>query len=180
VIQRRPQHAGLNSAHLIAQALRESQADKERFHRTAMLRLQQRQMSVQANLDRAYDDRLAGTISAELWSRKAGEWELELAEVRREMARQDSASHDYTVTDRRGSIGVFGGEQQAPVSKTPRTDRYLALSASAHTTCSVRTNRVCAANAGVAMVASFIRFLARISKSRPARIVKISPASLAT
>jgi len=57
---------------------------------------------------------------------------------------------------------------------------YLALSASAHTTCSVRTNRVCAANAGVAMVASFIRFLARISKSRPARIVKISPASLAT
>ena len=46
--------------------------------------------------------------------------------------------------------------------------------------CSVRTNRVFAAKAGVAMVVSFIRLLPRISKSRPARIVKISPDSLAT
>ena len=58
--------------------------------------------------------------------------------------------------------------------------RYLVLPASAHTACSVRTNRVFAAKAGVAMVVSFIKLSARISKSRPARIVKISPASLVT
>ena len=58
----------------------------------------QRQVAVQAKLDRAYEDRLSGTISTEMWSRKATEWEQELADVRREMARHDGASHDYVVT----------------------------------------------------------------------------------
>jgi hypothetical protein len=55
----------------IAEALRESQDDKERFHRTSVLRLQQQYLAVQAKLDRAYEDRLAGRISDELWQRKS-------------------------------------------------------------------------------------------------------------
>jgi len=82
----------------IAEALRESQADKERFHRTAVMRLQQRYLSVQAKLDRAYEDRLAGKISDELWLRKSGEWEEELELTRRETAKHERASHDYAVT----------------------------------------------------------------------------------
>ena len=82
----------------IAEALRESQADKERFHRTAVMRLQQRYLSVQAKLDRAYEDRLAGKISDELWLRKSGEWEEELELTRRETAKHEQASHDYAVT----------------------------------------------------------------------------------
>ena len=45
------------------------QHDKERLHRTAIMKSQQRHLSIQAKLDRAYDDRLAGKISEELWMR---------------------------------------------------------------------------------------------------------------
>jgi hypothetical protein len=47
----------------IADALRASQGDKERFHRTAIGQLQQRYLAVQSKLDRAYDDRLAGQVT---------------------------------------------------------------------------------------------------------------------
>ena len=82
----------------IAEALRESQGDKERFHRSAVMHLQQQYLAVQAKLDRAYDDRLADRITDELWQRKSGEWEAELASVRRETARHEKASHDYGAT----------------------------------------------------------------------------------
>jgi site-specific DNA recombinase len=86
------------TADWIAGALRESQADKEKSHRTAVMRLQQQYLSVQAKLDRAYEDRLAGRISDELWSRKSAEWEAELESTRRETAKHERASHDYGVT----------------------------------------------------------------------------------
>ena len=44
------------------------------------------ELSLQAKLDRAYDDRLAARITDELWVKKPGEWEAELASVRREKA----------------------------------------------------------------------------------------------
>jgi hypothetical protein len=40
--------------------LRESHADKEKFVRTSMLRLQQQQMALRAKLDRVYEDRRFG------------------------------------------------------------------------------------------------------------------------
>jgi hypothetical protein len=82
----------------IAEALRESQADQERFHRTATMQLQQRHLGIQNKLDRPYDDRLAGRITDELWERRSREWEAELVAVRRETARHDAASRDYMVT----------------------------------------------------------------------------------
>jgi site-specific DNA recombinase len=82
----------------IAEALRESQGDKERFHRSAVMHLQQQYLAVQAKLDRGYDDRLADRITDELWQRKSGEWEAELASIRRETARHEKASHDYGAT----------------------------------------------------------------------------------
>ena len=82
----------------VAQALRESQADKEQFHRASVMRLQQRQLAIQGRLDRAYDDRLEGKISDELWQRRSREWEAELTDVTREMERHNHASHDYVVT----------------------------------------------------------------------------------
>lgn len=50
---------------------------------------------------RAYDDRLAGKITDELWSRKSAEWESELATLRQETGRHEHASHDYAVTGSR-------------------------------------------------------------------------------
>src|SRR5690606_3985607 len=79
----------------IAEALRESQDDKERFHRAAVLRLQQQYIGVQAKIDRAYEDRLAGRVSDDLWQRKSKEWEQELADIRRDRALHESARHAY-------------------------------------------------------------------------------------
>ena len=63
-----------------------------------ILQLQQRYLAVQNKLDRAYDDRLAGKITDEMWSRKSGEWEKELDSIRQETGRHERASHDYAVT----------------------------------------------------------------------------------
>ena len=82
----------------IAEALRASQADKEQSHRTAVMQLQQRYLTIQQRLDRAYDDRLAGKITDDLWERKSREWEAELRAVRRETDGHENASHDYVVT----------------------------------------------------------------------------------
>ena len=75
-----------------------SQGDKEKFVRTTTMRLQQQQLLTRAKLDRAYDDRLSGRISDELWNKKSAELEEELQRVRDEMARHERASRDYEAT----------------------------------------------------------------------------------
>lgn len=75
--------------------LRESQSDKEKFVRTAMLRLQQQQMLLRSKLDRAYDDRLSGQIPDDLWTSKSAELQEELRRVRAEMERHEHASEAY-------------------------------------------------------------------------------------
>ncbi len=82
----------------IAHTLRESQADKERFHRAAVLRLQQQYVATQSKLDRAYDDKLAGKIDDDLWTRKSAEWSRELQDIRRETGQHERASQSYIVT----------------------------------------------------------------------------------
>ena len=79
-------------------ALHESQGDKEKFVRTTTMRLQQQQLLIRAKLDRAYDDRLSGRISDELWNTKSAELESELQRVRGEMASNERASRDYEAT----------------------------------------------------------------------------------
>lgn len=58
-----------------------------------MMRLQQQLLFVRSKLDRAYDDRLSGRISDDLWSSKSAELEAELQRVRAEMGRHEKASH---------------------------------------------------------------------------------------
>ncbi len=55
-------------------------------------------MSVQSKLDRAYEDRLAGKITDELWTRKSAEWQRELDALRRETGQHERASQNYSVT----------------------------------------------------------------------------------
>jgi hypothetical protein len=80
-------------AEWIAKALRESQADKEREHRRALLLQQQRYQRVQQMLDRAYEDRLDRTISEDLWLRRSREWEL--SRLRSDLERRETASARY-------------------------------------------------------------------------------------
>ena len=89
---------GPETANLLAEALRQSQHDKERLHRTAIMKSQQRHLSIQAKLDRAYDDRLAGKISEELWMRRSTAWEADLASVGQEVKQHQQASHNYSAT----------------------------------------------------------------------------------
>jgi len=72
--------------------------DKESFTRTTIMRLQQQQLLLRSKLDRAYDDRLSGRISDELWSSKSAELEAELQRVRAEMDRHERAGHEYEAT----------------------------------------------------------------------------------
>ena len=88
-------HISAEVAEWITEALRESQDDKQKFHRASVMRLQQQYLAVQAKIDRAYEDRLSGRVSDELWERKTKQWEQELADVRRDTALHESASHDY-------------------------------------------------------------------------------------
>jgi site-specific DNA recombinase len=85
----------------LAAALAESQADKESEHRAALMQLQQRHLAIQAKLDRAYEDRLSGVLSEDLWLRKSREWQDELELVRGETAKRDRASATYAVTGSR-------------------------------------------------------------------------------
>jgi len=48
------------------------------------MRLQQRHLAIQAKLDRAYEDRLRGVISEDLWLQKSRDWQEELELVRSE------------------------------------------------------------------------------------------------
>ena len=57
--------------------------------------LKQQYLAVQAKIDRAYEDRLSGHVSDDLWHRKTQQWEQELADIRRDTALHESASHDY-------------------------------------------------------------------------------------
>ena len=82
----------------IADALRDSRAAQVRGHRDAVSRLERRRDTVQAKLDRGYEDLLAGTISDELWTRKSAAWEAELSAVREELARDEQAAGDYAAT----------------------------------------------------------------------------------
>ena len=86
-------------ATMIDSATRDSQADEHRCQRAAVDRLERRQDTLQAKLDRAYDDRLAGTISDDLWNRKSKVWESELDATRDSLATQDQAAEsDHAAT----------------------------------------------------------------------------------
>ncbi len=73
-------------------------AEKDQFHYEAVGRLERHRNTIQAKLDRGYEDLLAGTISDHLWTRKSTSWESELEAVRGELARHDQASSDYATT----------------------------------------------------------------------------------
>ena len=61
----------------IARALRESDGRAEQQRREALQCLEQRQRTVLAKLDRAYDHYVSGRISDEFWTRKSEQWEEE-------------------------------------------------------------------------------------------------------
>jgi site-specific DNA recombinase len=102
--------------------LRDSQADKEKFVRTSMLRLQQQQMLLRSKLDRVYEDRLSDAIPEELWNAKSTELQEELRRVRTQMERHEHASEAYEAT----GLQILELAQTAYLSYVARNSREQA------------------------------------------------------
>ena len=79
----------------IADALQDGQAQTAQLRREAVGRHARRRDTLQAKLDRGYEDRLAGTISEQLWARKSTAWEAELEAVCAALAKHDQANSTH-------------------------------------------------------------------------------------
>ena len=82
----------------IAQGLRDSVRELEQTRQESLAPLTQRRRSVQAKLDRGYDDYLEGRISDGFWARKAEEWESELSAIDAELGRLSRPTPTYAAT----------------------------------------------------------------------------------
>jgi len=79
----------------IKTALLESQKDRISFQQQSEEALRKRQTRIQGLLDKAYEDKLTGTISPELWQRKSTEWQEELISIRQQLNAFENATADY-------------------------------------------------------------------------------------
>jgi site-specific DNA recombinase len=82
----------------VSKALEESHRDKVLFHKEAISSLQNRYNRLQTFLDKGYEDKLSGRISAEFWERKATEWNEEMSRVQVAIAKHQTASMSYVQT----------------------------------------------------------------------------------
>ena len=77
-------------------ALRASHADEQKYHHAAIAKLQKHYASIQRKLDLTYDDRLDGRITVDRYEEKANGLREEMAHVRGEIVRHESADRAYT------------------------------------------------------------------------------------
>ena len=89
---------GKKAADDIKKALLDSQRDRQTYHDHAVTSLRKRHGHVQKLLDRAYEDKLIGKISEDLWHRKSAEWEDELIDIQIKLKAHDSANVNYYET----------------------------------------------------------------------------------
>lgn len=82
----------------IKRALKNSKKDQLAHREQSTKALRNRQTRLQKMIDNAYEDKLNGTITTDLWTRKWTEWQDELVTVRQELAALENASLDYYQT----------------------------------------------------------------------------------
>ncbi|MBI4821786.1 MAG: recombinase zinc beta ribbon domain-containing protein [Deltaproteobacteria bacterium] len=79
------------------EALMESHAEQAAEHTAAVDRLTLRKKKLSSYMEQAYQDRVEGLISTDMWERKTAEWRTEAEAVDRELALRGEASHLYAV-----------------------------------------------------------------------------------
>jgi hypothetical protein len=80
----------------IAAALRSDDGRAEQQRAEAVERIEQQQRTIQAKLDRGYDDYVSGKISEDFWTRKSEQWEEERRTTETELgrlSRQNPSAH---------------------------------------------------------------------------------------
>ena len=83
------------SAEGLKAALKESHADKERYHRDALQALKTRYDLISGYLESAYEDRLSGTIDERLWKKKSTDWNTELQSIEAQIETHRHANQEY-------------------------------------------------------------------------------------
>ncbi|HOX22783.1 MAG TPA: hypothetical protein PLL10_04905, partial [Elusimicrobiales bacterium] len=78
--------------------LKQSHADEKAYHDRAVITLHQNYQKLQEKLDKAYNDKLDGVISAEFWEKQSALWRREQEEARNAIARHESANQSYFET----------------------------------------------------------------------------------
>ena len=71
-----------------------SQKDKVDYHRLAVQVLQAREKQLMQSIDRAYEDKLGGSVTEDFWNRKSAAWENELANIRLQLRAHQGANSD--------------------------------------------------------------------------------------
>ncbi len=82
----------------IKSALKSSKKDQLAHREQSTKALRGRQTRLQKLIDNAYEDKLDGSITTDLWTRKSTEWQDELITVRQELAALEHASLSYFET----------------------------------------------------------------------------------
>lgn len=82
----------------IKAALLSSQKDKIQYHENALKSLNQRHSRIRNYLDKAYEDKLNGEISDDLWQRKSQEWNDELVDIGIQIRSHQNANANYFQT----------------------------------------------------------------------------------
>ena len=87
-------------AEAIAETVRAAESDVDERRRGAWHQVDQRHRTVVSNIDRGYEDFIAGRISEAFWTRKSAEWETELQTMDAERTRLERPQ-GASVDDRR-------------------------------------------------------------------------------
>ena len=109
---------------MVRDGLRGSHEDEQRCHQEATQRLYKQHETLQRRIDMAYDDRLDGRITAEMFERKATEWRAEQARVRRELERHENANQTY-IDQGMALLEVANRAAEMYVGRTPDQKRRM-------------------------------------------------------
>jgi len=82
----------------IKKALLESQKDRIKYHEDSIISLRRKFDHTSKLLDRAYEDKLNGTISKGMWERKSTEWEGKLVDIQNEIQSHQIANSSFYET----------------------------------------------------------------------------------
>lgn len=79
----------------VTEGLKQSHAEEKDYHDQAIASLQHTYKKLQEKLDKAYEDKLEGVITADYWERQSEMWRREQEEARASIAKHESANQSY-------------------------------------------------------------------------------------
>ncbi len=82
----------------LKKALLDCQSDRIRYHEESIKSLRRKYENTSRMLDRAYEDKVNGIISMEMWKRKSTDWENKLVDIQNEISSHQNANSNFYQT----------------------------------------------------------------------------------